>query len=150
MVSLRAGEVARQAGVNVETLRFYERNGILPEPPRRASGYREYPPETVSRIRFIKRAQELGFSLREIKELLNLRTVPRAKAGNVRRMAEAKLVDIDHKIQDLQAMKQTLTDLLRACDSRQPVASCPIIESLSGCRFCGEADTETLSPKPGV
>jgi DNA-binding transcriptional MerR regulator len=75
-VSLRTGEVARMAGVNVETLRFYEREGILAEPPRRASGYREYPPETIDLVRFVKRAQEVGFSLREVRELLELRPVP--------------------------------------------------------------------------
>lgn len=124
MPSLRTAQVARLAGVNVETLRFYEREGILPEPPRRASGYREYPHETVGRVRFVKRAQELGFSLKEIKELLDLTTVPRAKSGRVRQLAQAKLVEIEHKIQDLEAMKKTLT-------------SCPIIESLSSCPKCG-------------
>src|SRR6266704_573222 len=98
MPALRTAQVARQAGVNIETLRFYERQGILAEPPRRASGYREYPPETVSRVQFIKRAQELGFSLREIKELLDLTTVPRAKSGRVRQLAQAKVAEIDHKI----------------------------------------------------
>jgi DNA-binding transcriptional MerR regulator len=74
--SLTTGELANWAGVNVETLRFYERKGLLPRPPRRASGYREYPLECVRLIRFIKRAQELGFSLREIRELLDLRVQP--------------------------------------------------------------------------
>lgn len=140
MVSLRTSDVARRAGVNIETLRFYERNGILPEPPRRASGYREYPPEAVRRVRFVKRAQELGFSLREIKDLLDLTTVPRAKAGKVRHMAEAKIVEIDHKIRDLQAMKATLEGLLCACDGRRPLATCPIIESLSSSCSSDEAD----------
>jgi Hg(II)-responsive transcriptional regulator len=127
--------------VNVETLRFYERKGILPEPPRRASGYRDYPPDTVKRVRFVKRAQELGFSLREIQELLSLRQVTRAKAAKVRHLAQAKIAEIEHKISDLQAMRQTLLDLVCACESRPPVTSCPIIESLSGCPRCGEADT---------
>lgn len=143
MSSLRTAEVARRAGVNVETLRFYERTGILPQPPRRASGYREYPLETVRRVRFVKRAQELGFSLKEIKELLDLTTMPRAKSGRVRQLAQAKLTEIDHKIRDLEAMKRTLMDLLCACDGRQPVTACPIIESLSGCPRCGQAEGET-------
>lgn len=142
MVSLRTGEVARQAGVNIETLRFYERSGILEEPPRRASGYREYPPETVNNVRFIKRAQELGFSLKEIKDLLALTAARHAKSGRVRRLAQAKLVEIDHKIHDLEAMKQTLMDLVCACDGRLPLSSCPIIGSLSGCPRCG-ANLET-------
>lgn len=79
---LRTGELARQAGVNVETLRFYERKGLLPAPPRRASGYREYPAEAVGLVRFIRRAKELGFSLREIKELLNIRAGPRATCAD--------------------------------------------------------------------
>lgn len=136
MPSLRTAEVARLAGVNIETLRFYERKGILAEPPRRASGYRQYPPETVERVRFIKRAQDLGFSLKEIQELLDLRQLTRAKSGRVRQVVEVKLDEIDHKIRDLEAMKQSLTELLSACDGRGSIASCPIIESLSGCELC--------------
>lgn len=141
MDSLRTAEVARQAGVNIETLRFYERKGIIHEPPRRPSGYREYPAETVTRVRFIKRAQELGFSLREIKELLDLTTVPRAKSGGVRRLAEKKVAEIDSKIQDLEAMKRTLMDLLCICDGRSAVTACPIIESLNGCPRCRNEGT---------
>jgi Hg(II)-responsive transcriptional regulator len=140
MSSLRTAEVARLAGVNIETLRFYERKGILPEPPRRASGYREYPPETVERVRFIKRGQELGFSLKEVQDLLGLRQMARAKSARVRRLAEAKVQEIDHKIRDLEAMRQGLTDLLCACDGQRTIASCPIIESLSGCEFCNGED----------
>lgn len=140
MATLRTAEVARLAGVNIETLRFYERKGILPEPPRRASGYREYPPETVERVRFVKRAQELGFSLKEIEELLSLREAVGAKSGPVRRLAEAKVKEIDHKIRDLEAMKESLTELLCACDGRKTIASCPIIESLSGCHLCNGGD----------
>ena len=140
MPSLRTAEVARLAGVNIETLRFYERKGILPEPPRRASGYRQYPPETVERVRFIKRAQDLGFSLREIQELLDLRQLSRAKSARVRRVVEAKLGEIEHKIRDLEAMKESLTELISACDGRGSIASCPIIESLSGCELCNCGD----------
>ena len=78
MVSLRIGELARLAGVRPDTLRFYERKGVLPRPPRRPSGYRAYAPEAADLVRFIKRAQELGFSLQQVKELLGLRAVPRA------------------------------------------------------------------------
>ena len=141
MSFLQTAEVARRAGVNVETLRFYERKGILPQPPRRASGYREYPPEAVDRVRFIKRAQELGFSLKEIAEMLSLREVARAKSGPVRRLAEAKVREIEHKIRDLEAMRQSLTDLLCACDGRKSITSCPIIGSLSGCGRCAGGDT---------
>lgn len=144
MESLRTGEVARRAGVNVETLRFYERRGILPEPPRRHSGYREYPPETVDLIRFIKRAQELGFSLEEIRELLYLRTVPGRATGKVPRLVKAKISEIEHKIRDLEAMRNALGGLLGACEGNRSRNSCPIIESLSGCPRC--ADTEGHLP----
>ncbi|RUL88019.1 MerR family transcriptional regulator [Tautonia sociabilis] len=127
---MRSGEVARRSGVNVETLRFYEREGLLPEPPRRESGYRKYPPETVELIRFIKRAQELGFSLREVQELLSVRNAPRAKSGPVRRLLAAKVVEIERKIQDLQVLKQVLDELLGRCDGRRSASSCPLIRSL--------------------
>jgi Hg(II)-responsive transcriptional regulator len=132
MTALRTGELARLAEVNVETLRFYERKGLLPVPPRRASGYREYPPETVELVRFIRRAQHLGFSLREIKELLTLREVPRATCGDVVVLAWRKIAEIDAKISDLQAMRAALTGLLEDCPGTAPIAQCPIIESLAG------------------
>ena len=131
MLTLRIGELARRAGVKIDTIRFYERQGILPEPPRRESGYREYPPETVGVIRFIKRAQELGFTLREAAELLELREVPRATCGDVLNRALTKIAQIDEKIRDLQAMRAALSQLMAACSGRGSVACCPIIESLA-------------------
>lgn len=142
MASLRSGEVARQAGVNVETLRFYEREGILAEPPRRASGYREFPPDTVDLIRFVKRAQELGFSLREIRELLDMRKVPRRASKRVGCLVQDKVTEIDQKIRDLEAMRQALNDLLCACEGKGPAVECPIIESLNTCPRCVEAEDE--------
>ncbi|HIQ22894.1 MAG TPA: MerR family transcriptional regulator [Planctomycetes bacterium] len=132
-MALRTGEVARRAGVNVETLRFYERRGILPEPPRGTSGYRQYPPETVDVVRFVKRAQQLGFSLRQARELLDLRQVSRQASRQVRTMVQKKLSEIEHKIRDLQAMRQALSELLCACEKSGSAAACPIIESLNGC-----------------
>ncbi len=142
MPSLRSGEVARQAGVNVETLRFYEREGILAEPPRRASGYREYPAETVDVIRFVKRAQELGFSLREIRELLDLRQVPRRASKRVGRLVVDKVAEINDKIRDLEAMRQALDDLICACEGKPAAAECPIIESLNACPRCAEEEQD--------
>jgi len=130
MSCLRTGELARLAGVNVETLRFYERQGLLPPPPRRASDYREYPPEAAGLVRFIKRAQLLGFSLRQIKELLALREVPRASCGDVMVLAQNKIEEIDAKISDLRAMRSALAGLLKGCSGTAPIAECPIIESL--------------------
>jgi Hg(II)-responsive transcriptional regulator len=132
MTALRTGDLARLANVNVETLRFYERQGLLPVPPRRASGYREYPPEAVELVRFIRRAQELGFTLREIKELLALREVPRATCGDVVVLARRKVAEIDAKINDLSAMRAALVRLLQGCSGTAPIAQCPIIESLAG------------------
>ncbi len=130
-MGLRTGEVARLAGVNVETLRFYERTGILPAPPRRPSGYREYPPEAVDLVRFVKRAQQLGFSLKEIRELLALRNTTQDAAPAVRQLVEQKLEEIERKIADLRAMHEALSQLLCAC-RRKRSAGCPIIQSLNG------------------
>ncbi len=106
MDGLKTGELARRAGVNVETLRFYERKGLLPVPPRRPSGYREYPPGDVRRIRFIRRAQDLGFSLGEIRELLAIRVRRGATAAEIRSRAGEKLEDVRRKIADLGKIEQ--------------------------------------------
>ncbi len=132
MPSLRIGQLARLAKVNVQTLRFYERKRLLPAPPRRLSGYREYPPETTEVVRFIKRGQELGFTLREIKELLALREVPRARCSDVMALAQHKIDEIDGKINDLRAIRTALAKLLKECPGTAPVTRCPIIESLTG------------------
>lgn len=130
MKSLTIGRLARQAGVNLETVRYYERRGLLPRPPRSASGYRLFPAEAARRLKFIRRAQELGFSLGEIRELLSLRASASAKSTDVRRRAEAKIADIDAKIRSLDSMKRTLRKLTNACEGCGPIAECPILESL--------------------
>lgn len=127
---LTSGALAESAGVNVETLRFYERKGLLPKPPRRASGYREYPSENVQRIRFIKRAQELGFSLVEIKDLLALRVRPGATPAEVKDRAEEKLADIRRKIASLKVMEEALKKLNETCAGRGPMTECPILHHL--------------------
>src|SRR5712692_10189560 len=99
--SIGTGEVAARAGVNIQTLRYYERRGLLKEPPRRCSGFRKYPEEAVRIVRFIKHAQELGFTLREIDELLRLREDRDRTCAQVRRAAEAKMADIDSKLNRL-------------------------------------------------
>lgn len=132
MDGLRTSDVAKQAEVNLETIRFYERRGLLPKPPRTASGYRTFSPEMVRRVRFIKRAQELGFSLKEIKELLALRVDPATTCADVRQQAEAKVNDIDEKIRTLRSMRKVLTRLVAACPSRGPTDDCPILDSLDG------------------
>ena len=130
MEALKVGEVARQAGVNLQTIHYYERRGLLPKPPRTASNYRVYAPEAVRRVQFIKRTQELGFTLKEIKELLSLRAAPRTRCGVVRNRAEAKLRDIDDKVRTLQAMQKALTKLIGECSGKGPVTQCPILEAL--------------------
>jgi len=130
MDRLLMGEVARQGGVNLETIRYYERQGLLPKPLRTASGYRMFTADDVRRVRFIKRAQELGFSLREIKELLALRFEPDSSCADVRKRAETKLSDIDQKISDLKRMRKTLARLATACPGRGNLNGCPILESL--------------------
>jgi Hg(II)-responsive transcriptional regulator len=127
---MRIGEVAARAGVNVQTLRYYERRGLLKEPDRRPSGYREYPPETVQIVRFVKRAQELGFTLGEIQALLRLRSDRRARCADVRARARAKLADIEGRIETLRAMKRALEVLLATCRSDRSVRECPILECL--------------------
>jgi MerR family copper efflux transcriptional regulator len=127
---IRIGELAELSQVNLQTIRYYEREGLLPQPPRLPSGYRVFSPDAVRRVRFIKRAQELGFSLKEIRELLSIRVDPRSDCSGVRKLAKAKLADIDQKIQTLQAMKKVLTRLVTACPGRGPSTECPILESL--------------------
>lgn len=127
---MKTGELAQQAEVNVETLRFYERKGLLPEPPRRNSGYREYPPESVQRLRFIKRAQELGFSLAEIKELLTLRVTRGTTCGQVREQAQEKVAEVQKKISDLRAIEEALAKLVKSCSARGTTSRCPILDHL--------------------
>jgi MerR family mercuric resistance operon transcriptional regulator len=130
MKPLTIGQVARRAGVGIETVRFYERQGLLDEPARKESGYRQYEEDVVARLRFIKRAKELGFSLKEIKELLTLRVDPTTTCAEVRSRAEAKIADIQGKIEALQRMKKALKKLTQTCSGRGPVNECPILEAL--------------------
>jgi MerR family mercuric resistance operon transcriptional regulator len=130
MKPLTIGQVARQAQVGVETVRFYERQGLLEEPNRRESGYREYPEAVVSRLRFIKRAKELGFSLKEIKELLALRVDPETTCREVKEQAKGKIADIEAKIESLTRMKEALVKLTAVCRGRGPTSECPILDAL--------------------
>lgn len=130
MKGLSVGKLARAAGVNVETVRYYERIGILPKPERRESGYRIYGEEDVHRLRFIKHAQQLGFSLKEIKELLELRVQPKSNCEEVRRQTEQKLKNVRQKIEDLQRIERALGELITACQHRQTTDECPILAAL--------------------
>ncbi|MFQ5679936.1 MAG: MerR family transcriptional regulator [Gemmatimonadota bacterium] len=123
-------EVAAKAGVNVQTLRYYERRGILEEPPRTAAGYRQYEPEAVSRVRFIKRAQELGFALDEAHQLLGLRVDHGAACGPVEAKARENLARVEEKIRQLVRMREVLSELVEACQRRNGTEECPILEAL--------------------
>ncbi|MHB1845173.1 MAG: MerR family transcriptional regulator [Deltaproteobacteria bacterium] len=127
---LRIGEVARAAGVKIDTLRYYERRGLLEEPARRPSGYRAYPPEAVDLVRFVRRAQALGFALEEIEDLLRLRQGRGGSRPKVRALAEAKLRQIDEKLADLAAMRGALAALVHSCGCKAGALECPILESL--------------------
>ena len=131
MEGLTTARLAHEGGVNVETIRYYERHGLLPKPPRTHSGYRIFSQDAVKRLRFIKHAQDLGFSLKEIKELLALRVRPVSSCVDVRRKAEAKIVDVDQKIQHLQAIKGALVELTGACSGRGPASTCTILQALN-------------------
>ena len=129
-MALKISKVAERGGVNLQTIRYYEREKLLPEPPRLASGYRMFPESTVQRVRFIKRAQELGFNLAEIKELLSLRIDHADDRADVRALAEAKIADIEEKIRTLTQMKQVLADLTERCSACGPSSECPILDSI--------------------
>lgn len=124
------GELAAQAGVNVQTVRYYERRGILSEPARTASGYRQYDANALYRLHFIKRAQELGFSLDEIVELLDLRVEDPASCSVVAARTQGKLADVRRKIRDLRRMEGVLERLAASCATRDPTGECPILETL--------------------
>lgn len=131
-MSLRIGKLAEAAGVGVETIRFYERRGLLAQPERRKSGYREYAADDVARIRFIKSAQQLGFTLKEISELMQLEADANAQCGDVQTRATEKVRGIDEKIAALMRMRHELERLSGCCPSDQPLAECRLMGCLSG------------------
>ncbi len=128
--ALTVGQLARAAGVNPQTVRYYERRGLLPEPPRTPAGYRLYPPEAVIRLRFIKQAQELGFSLEEIRDLLALRVDGTTSCPEVQRRTQAKIQQLDARIRRLQAMRAALVDLAAACGRDDLDGECPFLDAL--------------------
>ena len=130
MVHLTIGRLAQLAGVNLETIRYYERRGLLPKPERTAAGYRQFPPDSARRVRFIKRAQTLGFSLDEVRDLLTLGAAPRQNRSTIRARAKAKIEDIDGRIAALRAMKRTLNALVDRCERCGASTDCPIVACL--------------------
>jgi MerR family copper efflux transcriptional regulator len=132
--SMTIGQVANLAGVGVETIRFYEREGLLNKPKRRQSGYRVFTIEVVGRIQFIKKAKQLGFSLKEIRDLLSLRVDSRATSADVKKRVDAKIIEIDERLTDLKRMRGALTQLSKACVGKGPVSDCPILDALESGR----------------
>ena len=130
MRTIGIGQLAKAAGVGVETVRFYERKGLLDAPARKRSGYRQYGDEAVERLKFIRRAQQVGFTLKEIHDLLALRDDPDARRADVRERAAGKVADIDAKVRDLLAMRASLVNLLTSCEGDGPASGCPIITAL--------------------
>lgn len=127
---LTRGKLAGRGGVNIATIRYYEKRGLLPDTPRTRSGYRIYADDALRRLHFIRQAQVLGFSLDEIGELLSLRMQPGTTCADIRLRAKEKIAAVEQKIGDLQRIKSALTDLASACRGAGPTAECPILEAL--------------------
>ncbi len=128
---MKIGEVAKAAGIGIDAVRFYEREGLIPEPARRPSGYRMYAPDVVLSLRFIRRAKELGFSLKEISELLSLESGADATAADIKKLAEAKLADMEDRIRALQRMRRALKKAVGGCPGQGPTSACSILRSLA-------------------
>ncbi len=124
------GELAQRAGVHVQTVRYYERRGLLPNPRRTAAGYRQYTDDALERMRFIRRAQDLGFTLCEIADLLRLRLDHRTQAETVKRRAHAKIADIDRRVRRLTRMRQALIGLAGRCGGSERMDACPLFNAL--------------------
>lgn len=131
-MSMTIGSVAEAAGVEVPTIRYYERRGIIADPPRSATGYRQYDDAVVDRIRFIKRAQGLGFTLKEIEELLTLRVEGPESCATVEDATQAKLRSVESKIRELERLRSALDRLVRSCRQREPTEECPVLAMLDG------------------
>ncbi len=131
MTYFTISQLAKQAQVNVETVRYYERRGLLPEPSRRPSGYRQYSQDYVAYLQFIRHAQTLGFSLKEIAELLALRVDPTMSCHDVRERAAHKLADVHAKIRALKSIRVALQRLIASCSGEGPTSACPILDVLA-------------------
>ena len=130
MESIGIGDLARRAGVGIDTVRYYERSGLLKPQARLASGYRRYSDLEVARLRFIRRAQTLGFSLQEVRELLALSAA--RDVARVKRSAQAKLADVEKRIAELERVRTGLSSLISACPGHGRAADCPILQALGG------------------
>jgi MerR family copper efflux transcriptional regulator len=129
---MHIGQLASQAGVPIDTVRYYERNGLLPPPPRRMSGYRDFPSRDVERLRFVRRAKALGFSLGEIRDLLSLAERRDGDLTELTELAAAKLANVEHKLSELVLIRDGLRELMSACRGQGSTGACPILGRLTG------------------
>lgn len=136
---LNRGQLAEAAQVNIETLRYYERRGLIPAPPRSPANYRRYPSQAIGRVRFVKHAQDLGFSLDEIKELLSLRATRGAKSGEIKRRATKKVDEINDRIRALEQIRGALQHLVSQCSGDGPVEECTILHAIEAGRIYGSS-----------
>ncbi len=146
---MRSAELAAAANVNVQTLRYYERRGLLPEPDRLASGYRDYGPDAVSTVRFIKRAQQLGFSLEDIAELLDLANGGPESCDATRALATEKLAELEAKIASLSAMRDALLQLVATCNKPRSTRQCPILTAIRD-DASGQGPRQDAGVQPGA
>lgn len=130
MTLLSIGQLGKQTGLSVETIRYYEREGLIEKPQRTATGYRQYPPATVRHLQFIQRAKDVGFTLRDIGDLLRLKKKPGASCSDFKLRALAKLGDVIQKITDLERIRDSLQDMVKRCNANADMSECPILESL--------------------
>lgn len=134
----KIGKAAELAGVHIETIRYYERRNLIPKPDRMDSGYRLFSRRHVNQIRFIKRAQKLGFTLSEIEDLLNLKMEEDTTCSEIKQEAEKKYRNVMSKIEDLQRIKETLADLMDSCAGDGPKGECTILDALEGENIAGK------------
>ena len=134
MTTLTTSELATEGNVHLETIRYYEREGLLRPPHRTSSGHRAYTSGDLLRLRFIRRSQALGFTLTEIKELLAIKVMPNQPCIDVVRQIEAKTLEVRAKIAHLRAIERTLHKMKTSCEGRCTVGECPILESLESRR----------------
>lgn len=127
---MKIGDLARRVGIPIDTVRYYERNGLLPPPARRASGYREYHEDDIPRLRFVLRAKTLGFTLVEIRELLALSDEQHGDTGNLKAVARAKLEQVEERMSELGRIRDALRSMVEACPGKGPVSECPIRAAL--------------------
>ena len=131
MSDLTVGKLAKEVGINLETVRYYETIGLMPNPNRRDSGYRIYSERDLKRLLFIKRAKELGFTLKEIQELFEIKVETKSTCGDVKHIAEHKIIDVEQKIKDLQKIKRVLKKLVAQCICEEvSTDECPILETI--------------------